>query len=51
MRFTVKDTLTEEEVQSGLRAVIDDGLASQTMVILAPFKGPSQAKKSSLSEK
>lgn len=32
MAFTVKDTLTEEEVQSGLRAVIKDGLASQAMV-------------------
>lgn len=34
MRFTVKDTLTEAEVQSGLRAVIRDGLASQAMVTL-----------------
>jgi len=32
MTFTVKDTLTEAEVQSGLRAVIRDGLASQVMV-------------------
>jgi len=32
MTFTVKDTLTEAEVQSGLRAVIKDGLASQAMV-------------------
>jgi|GEM_PF-2713593 len=32
MTFTVKDTLTETEVQSGLRAVIRDGLASQVMV-------------------
>jgi MFS family permease len=32
MTFTVKDTLTEAEVQSGLRAVIRDGLASQAMV-------------------
>jgi len=32
MAFAVKDTLTEEEVQSGLRAVIRDGLASQAMV-------------------
>jgi len=31
VRFGVKDTLTEEEVQSGLRAVIKDGLASQAM--------------------
>jgi len=34
MRFAVKDTLTEEEIQSGLRAVIKDGLATQTMVTL-----------------
>ena len=32
MAFTAKDTLTEAEVQSGLRAVIKDGLASQVMV-------------------
>ena len=32
MTFIVKDTLTETEVQSGLRAVIRDGLASQVMV-------------------
>lgn len=32
MKFTSKDTLTEAEVQSGLRAVIRDGLASQAMV-------------------
>jgi len=32
MKFTNKDTLTEAEVQSGLRAVIRDGLASQAMV-------------------
>lgn len=32
MTFTVKDTLTEAEVQPGLRAVIRDGLASQVMV-------------------
>jgi MFS family permease len=32
MTFTIKDTLTEAEVQSGLRAVIRDGLASQVMV-------------------
>jgi len=32
MTFTGKDTLTEAEVQSGLRAVIRDGLASQVMV-------------------
>ncbi|MBK5190847.1 MAG: MFS transporter [Methanosarcinales archaeon] len=34
MRFAVKDTLTEKEIQSGLRAVIKDGLATQTMVTL-----------------
>lgn len=34
MRFPAKDTLTEEEVRSGLRSVIKDGLASQTMVTL-----------------
>jgi MFS family permease len=34
VRFAVKDTLTEEEIQSGLRAVIKDGLATQTMVTL-----------------
>jgi len=34
MRFAVKDTLTEEEIQSGLRGVIKDGLATQTMVTL-----------------
>ncbi|MFH1904526.1 MAG: hypothetical protein ABIK53_03245 [bacterium] len=34
MRFAVKDTLTEEEVRSGLRTVIKDGLTSQTMVTL-----------------
>jgi len=34
MRFTVKDTLTEEEIQKGLRAVIKDGLASQAMITL-----------------
>lgn len=32
MAFAVKDTLTEEDVESGLRAVIRDGLASQAMV-------------------
>ncbi|MCK4736447.1 MAG: hypothetical protein KAT65_28595 [Methanophagales archaeon] len=32
MRFAVKDTLTEEEIQKGLRSVIKDGLATQTMV-------------------
>jgi len=34
MRFTVKDTLTEEEIQSGLRAVIKDGMASTSMATL-----------------
>jgi MFS family permease len=32
MKFASKDTLTEEEVQLGLRAIIKDGLASQAMV-------------------
>ncbi len=31
INFAVKDTLTEEEVQTGLRAVIHEGLASQAM--------------------
>jgi len=31
MGFAVKDALTGEEIQSGLRAVIKDGLASQAM--------------------
>lgn len=34
MRFKVKDELTEAEVQSGLRYVIKDGVASQAMGIL-----------------
>ena len=34
IKFTVKDTLTEEEVQTGLRAVINEGLASQTVAAL-----------------
>lgn len=34
MKFGVQDTLTEEQVQSGLRTVIKDGLASQAMVTL-----------------
>jgi MFS family permease len=34
MRFEVKDTLTEDEIESGLRKVIKDGLAAQTMVTL-----------------
>jgi MFS family permease len=36
MMFAAKETLTEQEVQSGLRAVIKDGLASQAM---ATFTG------------
>jgi MFS family permease len=32
MTFSIKDTLSEAEIQSGLRAVIRDGLASQVMV-------------------
>ena len=31
MRFAPRDTLTEEEVESGLKAVIKDGLTSQAM--------------------
>jgi len=34
MRFTVKDTLTDKEIQDGLRTVIKDGLTTQTMVSL-----------------
>jgi MFS family permease len=34
MKFEVKDNLTEEEVQAGLRSVIRDGLATQAMVTL-----------------
>ncbi len=34
MRFAVKDTLTEEEIQKGLSSVIREGLATQTMVTL-----------------
>ncbi|MBE0516805.1 MAG: MFS transporter [Methanophagales archaeon] len=34
MRFAVKDTLTEEEIQRGLRTVIKDGLTTQAMVTL-----------------
>jgi MFS family permease len=39
MQFAAKDTLTEEEVQSGLRAVIKDGMASTAMATLTggPF--------------
>lgn len=32
--FTVKDSLTEEEIQTGLRAVINDGLATQALTTL-----------------
>ncbi len=34
MQFAVKDTLTEEEVQSGLRTNIKDGMASTSMAKL-----------------
>jgi len=34
MKFTAKDTLTEEEIRSGLRTVIKDGLTTQAMVSL-----------------
>ena len=34
MRFAAKDTLTEEEIQPDLRAVIKDGMASTSMVTL-----------------
>jgi len=34
MKFELKDTLSDEEVQSGLRYVIKDGIASQSMAIL-----------------
>jgi MFS family permease len=34
MRFPVKDSLTEDEVQAGLKTVIKDGLASQAMATL-----------------
>jgi hypothetical protein len=34
MKFTVKDTLTEEEIQAGLRSVIKDGLATRVKVTL-----------------
>jgi hypothetical protein len=34
MRFAVKDTLTEDEIQVGLRNVIRDGLATRVMVTL-----------------
>ena len=31
MKFPVKDTLTEKEIQSGLKSVMKDGVASQAM--------------------
>ena len=34
MKFPVEDKLTEEEIQFGLKAVVNDGLASQAMVTL-----------------
>jgi MFS family permease len=34
MRFPVKDTLTDQEIESGLKSVIKDGLTSQAMVTL-----------------
>jgi MFS family permease len=34
MRLEAKETLTEEEIQTGLRSVIKDGLTSQAMVTL-----------------
>lgn len=34
MSFVVKDVLTEQETQTGLRAVIRDGIASQIMATL-----------------
>jgi len=34
MRFKPDDTLTEEQVKSGLNYVIKDGIASQAMGIL-----------------
>jgi len=39
MRFAVKDTLTDEEIQSGLRALIKDGAASMAFSTLTggPF--------------
>jgi len=35
MKFDVKDSLTEQELRSGLKAVIRDGLASQAMATLS----------------
>jgi MFS family permease len=40
IKFTVKDTLTEEEVQTGLRAVISEGLASQAVSTLTGGNTP-----------
>ena len=34
MRFTVKDTLTQDEIQSGLKTAIKDGMASTSMATL-----------------
>jgi len=34
MKFPVKDTLTEEEIQKGLRSVIKDGLTTQMRITL-----------------
>lgn len=34
MNFTLKDTLTEEEIEKGLKNVIRDGLTSQAMITL-----------------
>ena len=34
MNFAVKETLTEQEIESGLRAVIRDGMASNAMATL-----------------
>jgi len=34
MRLAVKDSLTEQEIESGLRTVIKDGLANTSMATL-----------------
>lgn len=34
MRFSVKEKLSSEEIEAGLKTVIKDGLASQAMVTL-----------------
>ena len=34
MKFSVKDTLSEQEIESGLKALVRDGLASQAMTVL-----------------